>query len=98
MSSLTAITAELFESLLGKEISVATASGVETWRMDRVLRRERHGVREDQPFAAYLHAPVTNNRLQGMCQAALPDGGTIEFFSVPISADANAVVHEVIFN
>lgn len=98
MSSLTTITAELFESLRGKDISVTTASGVEIWRMDSVLWREKNSVRADQPFAAYLHAPVSNNRRQGMCQAALPDGGTIEFFSVPISANADAVVHEVIFN
>lgn len=92
------LSAELFESLLGKRISIDAAGVVEMWSIDAVKRRESHALRSDQPFNLYLSAPVNNNRMQGMRRGVLPDGDPIEFFAVPIGASKDAVSYEVIFN
>ncbi len=94
----TALTADLFESLLGKLISVNTAAGIEMWRIDSVKRREQHGLRADPPFNVYLAAPSGNDRKQGLRTAALPDGVTADFFAVPIAVSKDQVTYEVVFN
>ncbi len=95
---MTDLTADLFESLLGKLISVTTTAGVEMWRIDSVKRREQHGLRADQPFNVYLAAPAGNDRKQGLRYGALPNGTAIDFFAVPVSANKDEVAYEVVFN
>ncbi len=95
---MTTLNAELFESLLGKRLSVDVDGGVEMWSVDGVTRRERHAVRDDQPFNVYLSAPAGNDRRQGLRRAVLPDGEAIDFFAVPIAATRDGVSYEVIFN
>lgn len=91
-------TAELFESLLGQDITVNTAGGSERWRVTSVKRREAHTLRSDQPFSLYLSAPADNDRKQGMRACVLPGGEAMDFFAVPISATADSIAYEVIFN
>ena len=91
-------TAELFESLVGQDITVITASGTEPWRVTSVKRRDAHSLRSDQPFNLYLSAPASDARKQGMRTSVLPGGGEFEFFAVPVSATADSVAYEVIFN
>ena len=95
---MTALTADLFESLVGKLIAVTTTAGVEMWRIDSVNRREQHALRADSPFSVYLAAPSGNDCTQGLRTAALPDGASVEFFAVPIAASKVAVTYEVVFN
>ncbi len=92
------LTADLFESLLGKRLSVDAPGGVEMWTIDSVTRRAQHAARADQPFNVYLTAPATNDRLQGMRRGVLPDGEAIDFFAVPIGATADGVNYEIVFN
>jgi len=92
------LNAELFESLLGKRLSVDAGGGVEMWSVDSVTRREQHAARADQPFNVYLTAPASNNRLQGMRRGVLPDGEAIDFFAVPIGATREGVSYEIVFN
>ena len=91
-------TAELFESLVGQDISVTTASGTEPWRVTSVKRRDAHSLRSDQPFNLYLSAPASDARKQGMRTSVLPGGEKFEFFAVPVSATVDSVAYEVIFN
>ena len=91
-------TAELFESLVGQDITVTTASGTEPWRVTSVKRRDAHSLRRDQPFNLYLSAPASDARKQGMRTSVLPGGEEFEFFAVPVSATADSVAYEVIFN
>ena len=91
-------TAELFESLVGQDITVTTASGTEPWRVTSVKRRDAHSLRGDQPFNLYLSAPASAARKQGMRSSVLPGGEEFEFFAVPVSATADSVAYEVIFN
>ena len=92
-------TADLFDSLLGQDIAVATASGSsEPWRVVSVKRREQHGLRSDQPFNAYLLAPAGNNRQQGIRSGVLPDGGMMTFFAVPVAVTKEGVSYELVFN
>ena len=91
-------TAELFESLIGQDITVTTASGTEPWRVTSVKRRDAHSLRSDQPFNLYLSAPASASRKQGMRTSVLPGGEEFEFFAVPISATVDSVAYEVIFN
>ena len=95
---MTNATAELFESLVGQDIAVRTASGVEPWRVTSVKRRDAHSLRSDQPFNLYLSAPGSDARKQGMRTSVLPGGEDFEFFAVPVSATADSVAYEVIFN
>ncbi|MBL8311366.1 MAG: hypothetical protein JNL19_13155 [Burkholderiales bacterium] len=95
---MTTLNAELFESLIGKQISVHADGGIESWQVDGVTRREAHAARPEQPFNVYLTAPASNNRRQGMRQGVTPDGASIDFFAVPIGATGNGVNYEVIFN
>lgn len=92
------LNAELFESLLGKRLSVDANGGVEMWAVDSVTRRVHHAARDDQPFTVYLTAPADNNRQQGMRRGVLPNGEAIDFFAVPVGATAAGVSYEVIFN
>ncbi len=91
-------TADLFESLVGQDITVSIVNGTESWRVVSVKRREQHSLRADQPFNAYLAAPLSNDRRQGIRSSTLPNGETIEFFGVPISVSKDAVTYELIFN
>ena len=91
-------TAELFESLVGQDITVTTASGTEPWRVTSVKRRDVHSLRSDQPFNIYLSAPASDARTQGMRASVLPGGEEFEFFAVPVSATTDSVAYEVIFN
>ena len=91
-------TAELFESLVGQDITVTTASGTEPWRVTSVKRRDAHSLRSDQPFNLYLSAPASDARKQGMRTSELPSGEVFEFFAVPVSATVDSVAYEVIFN
>ena len=91
-------TAELFESLVGQDITVTTASGTEPWRVTSVKRRDAHSLRSDQPFNIYLSAPASDARTQGMRASVLPGGDAFEFFAVPVSATSDSVAYEVIFN
>ncbi len=95
---MTALTADLFESLVGQRITVTTTAGLEIWRVDSVKRREPHALRADPPFNVYLAAPPGNDRKQGLRAVALPDGSAVEFFAVPVSASKDEVMYEVIFN
>ena len=45
-------TAELFESLVGQDLTVTTASGTEPWRVTSVKRRDTHSLRSDQPLTS----------------------------------------------
>ena len=92
------LNAELFESLLGKRLSVDAGGSVEMWSVDSVTRRAAHGARADQPFNVYLTAPASNDRQQGMRRGVLPDGEAIDFFAVPIAASHDSVSYEVVFN
>lgn len=91
-------TAELFESLIGQDIAIATPGGSEPWRVERVKRREQHSLRSDQPFNVYLTAPTSNGHAQGIRQSTLPNGETLEFFAVPIAATKDGVSYELVFN
>lgn len=91
-------TADLFESLVDQSIVVTTASGTESWRVTSITRRQSHGLRSDQPFNLYLLAPASNDRRQGMRVSTLPSGETFEFFGVPVSASADGVAYELVFN
>ena len=91
-------TAELFESLVGQDITVTTASGTEPWRVTSVKRRDAHSLRSDQPFNLYLSAPASEARKQGMRTSVLPGGEAFECFAVPVSATIDSVAYEVIFN
>ena len=91
-------TADLFESIVDQSIAVATAAGNENWRVTSVSRGKAHHLRSDQPFTLYLLAPASDARQQGMRASTLPNGDAFEFFGVPISASADGVVYEVIFN
>ncbi len=91
-------TAELFESLVGQDITVTTALGTEPWRVTSVKRRDAHSLRSDQPFNIYLSAPASDARTQGMRSSVLPGGEEFEFFAVPVSATTDSVAYEVIFN
>ena len=91
-------TADLFESLVGQDITVTTASGVEPWRVTGVKRRDAHALRSDQPFNIYLSAPASDARKQGMRTSVLPGGEPFEFFAVPVDTTADSVDYEVIFN
>lgn len=97
-SAMTIATAELFESLVGQDIAVATAAGAEPWRVLSVKRRQQHDLRSDQPFNVYLSAPARNDRRQGMRSGVLPGGETLEFFAVPIAATQDDVSYELVFN
>ena len=91
-------TADLFESLVDQSVAVATAGGNENWSVTSVSRGTAHHLRSDTPFNLYLLAPATNARQRGMRTSTLPNGDAFEFFGVPISASADGVVYEVIFN
>ena len=91
-------TADLFESLIGQDISVTTVSGTEAWRVVSVKRGQTHSLRSDQPFNLYLTAPVSNDRRQGMRTSLLPGGETFEFFAVPLAATSDGVSYELVFN
>ena len=91
-------TADLFESLIGQDIKVATANGAELWRVASVKRGQAHALRSDQPFNVYLTAPADNDRRQGMRTSLLPGGETLEFFAVPLSAGNDGVSYELVFN
>ena len=91
-------TADLFESLVDQSINVTTARGSEAWRVTGVQRREAHALRSDQPFNVYLLAPAANDRQQGMRVSTLPNGDAFEFFGVPVSATAEGVAYELVFN
>lgn len=91
-------TADLFESIVDQSILVDTASGTESWRVTSVARRQPHALRSDQPFDVYLLAPVSNDRKQGIRVSTLPGGEGFEFFGVPVSASADGVAYEVVFN
>lgn len=91
-------TADLFESLVDQSIVVSIANGTESWRVTGVTRRQPHALRSDQPFNVYLLAPISNDRRQGMRSSALPDGEAFEFFGVPVSASADGVAYELVFN
>ena len=91
-------TADLFESLIGQDISVATVSGPEAWRVVSVKRGQAHALRGDQPFNVYLTAPASNDRKQGIRSAQTPDGEALEFFAVPLSAGYDGVSYELVFN
>jgi len=91
-------TAELFESLIGQDIAITTANGIEPWRVVSVKRREQHSLRSDQPFNVYLTAPVGNGVGQGMRQCTLTTGEAFEFFAVPIAATKDGVSYELVFN
>ncbi len=91
-------TAELFESLIGQDLAITTASGSESWRVESVKRREQHGLRSDQPFNVYLSAPASDRREQGIRQCVLPGGDALEFFAVPIAASKDSVSYELVFN
>ena len=91
-------TAELFESLVGQDITVTTVLGTEPWRVTSVKRRDTHSLRSDQPFNIYLSAPASDARTQGMRSSVLPGGEEFEFFAVPVSATTDSVAYEVIFN
>ena len=95
---MTALTADLFESLMGKHIAVNTAAGEEMWRVDSVKRRDQHGLRADQPFNVYIAAPGGSDRKQGLRTATLPDGTAVDFFAVPIKATGVEVTYELVFN
>ena len=95
---MTNATAELFETLVGQNITVTTVSGTELWHLTGVKRHDVHSLRSDQPFNLYLSAPASNAREQGLRAFALPGGESLEFFAVPISATADSVAYEVIFN
>jgi len=92
------LTAALFESLIGKRISIEAQGAVELWSVDAVTRREEHALRDGQPFNVYLSAPLSNNRSQGIRRGVLPDGEPVEFFAVPISASKETINFEVVFN
>ena len=72
-------TAELFESLVGQDLTVTTASGTEPWRLTSVKRRDAQSLRSDQPFNLYLSAPASDARKQGMRTSVLPGGEEFEF-------------------
>ena len=91
-------TAELFESLIGQDVSVAIAGGTEPWRITGVTRRNAHALRSEQPFNLYLSAPASDTPRQGMRTSVLPNGESFAFFAVPLSATADSVDYEVIFN
>ena len=91
-------TADLFESLVDQSIVVTTTSGTESWRVTSVVRRETHALRSDQPFNVYLLAPASNDRRQGLRVSTLPSGETFELFGVPVSASADGVAYELVFN
>lgn len=89
-------TAGLFEALCGQHITVKTASGTESWRVVSVTRHQAHALRSDQPFSAYLMAPVGNDRQQGMRASTLPNGEPFEFFAVPVTATSDGVSYELV--
>lgn len=91
-------TADLFEALVGQDINVSIASGTESWRVVSVKRREQHSLRTDQPFNVYLSAPASNDRRQGTRSSTLPNGESLEFFGVPVSATKDAISYELVFN
>ncbi len=91
-------TAELFESIIGQDIQVATSNGAELWRVVSVARRNAHALRDDQPFNLYLAAPAANDRQQGIRTCVLPSGEAMDLFVVPIAATADAVSFESVFN
>jgi len=65
---------------------------------DKRFARDGAPPAKRSPFNLYLLAPATNARQQGMRTSTLPNGDAFEFFGVPISASADGVVYEVIFN
>ncbi len=91
-------TADLFESLVEQSIVVTTANGTESWRVTSVTRRQAHALRSEKPFNVYLLAPVSNDRKQGIRISTLPGGEGFEFFAVPVSASADGVSYELVFN
>jgi hypothetical protein len=91
-------TAEFFESLIARDITVAATTGAELWRVESVKRGQTHALRDDQPFNVYLTAPAGNDRKQGIRSAQTPDGETCEFFAVPLAAGNEGVSYEVVFN
>ena len=95
---MTHTTVDLFESLIGQDLTVAAANGAEPWRVVSVKRGQAHALRSDQPFNVYLTAPASCDRKQGIRSAHMPDGEALEFFAVPISATNEALTFEVIFN
>jgi hypothetical protein len=95
---MTNASAELFESLIGQDLGVATAAGTEAWRVVSVKRRAAHALRSDPPFNVVLLAPASNDRRQGTRTSELPDGTAFEFFAVPFAADTAGVSYELVYN
>jgi hypothetical protein len=96
---MTSLTAERFEALVDRPLTVVSGGQNEIWHVTKVERREAHALRSDQPFNLYLDAPTSpSNRTQGVRQICLEGDESFDVFAVPIATKGHLISFEIIFN
>ncbi|MEZ5455631.1 MAG: hypothetical protein R3F04_05890 [Lysobacteraceae bacterium] len=95
---LAALSAEDFESLVGKTVRVRAADGALDCVLESVQRNPFPSGRAQGGFSLQLLGPRVPAFQQGMHQLDHPSLGPLVLFLTPVAREAQGMRYEIIFN
>jgi len=92
------LTAEDFEAMAGKPLSLALGDAAIPVEIAEVRRLKSPSPRAQAFAVIFRHAGATRSGPQGLYRIDLPERGSVELFVVPVGPDKAGMCYEAVFN